>query len=76
MIKKYIVMSPTFSEFRAGEPVAFKIAEKIMNKWDESTRNTNSGKFEGKEFEYNPEKQIISVKLDNRPPFKFHVEVI
>lgn len=77
MSKKHMVMSPTFSGFRAGEPAAFALAKRLFKKWDGRTE----GVFEGCKYVYDEDKDnpmesgIVSIYLDNRPPFKFHVEV-
>lgn len=67
MNKRFIVVSPTFSGFRAYEPLAFKYAEEFMNNTKDSTNSEYSAK-------YVREEGIVKVWIKNDEfPFEFIV---
>ena len=73
---KYLVVSPTFSDFRAGEPEAFRIAEaalEYMRPWE----IVKHGVYNGHKIELNNDNTEISVWIHNdEKPFKFIVVAV
>ena len=76
-MKKYIVVSPTFGAFRAGEPVAYRIAEKLIMKHGENI--VVNGEFEGHTYTFcivANEIHIIFKGSFNDETFKFTYETV
>lgn len=70
---KYLVVSPTFGDFRAGEPTAFSIAEAALEAMC-PTEIVKQGAYNGHRVELNHDNTEISVWLHNdERPFKFIV---
>ena len=68
-MKKYFVVSPTFGDFRAGEPKAFEVAQQWLDRFGNSNEIPET--FEG--YHVNHRDGIISVTKDNDRPFTFIV---
>ena len=72
MTEKYNVTSVEFGAFRAGEPTAYEIANKVMNNWDGKL----TGVYKETPWIVNLVTNTITIMLDNRAPFKFSLEKI
>lgn len=80
---KYVITSPAFSEFRAGEPQAYRIAEKILNEENNMnfTRSYTVKRRTGNQWEtahiakVTAKGDMIEVVLkEGEEPFVFNVE--
>lgn len=72
-MSKFIITSPVFGEFRAGEPAAYRLASKVIS----NKGNTDFRLFvDGDEVKYDSEERIITVNLKKYGEFEFHVSEI
>lgn len=71
-VSKLVVTSPTFGEFRAGEPIAFRLAEKVLKNRSRSFFTTVGDDV----ITYDSEEQIIKVELQEYGVFTFHVSKV